>query len=39
MTRGIGLWAVKSNNEAPVFFGRGTRYGHRPYVGAIDAVR
>ncbi len=31
---------VKSKNDAPEFFGRETRYGHRVYVGVvINAVR
>ena len=32
--------AVKSKDDAPAFFGRDTRYGHRVYVGVVvNAVR
>ncbi len=31
--------AVRSNDDAPVFFGRETRYGHRVYGGLLINVR
>jgi hypothetical protein len=34
MKRTIGIIGVRANDQAPVFFGRETRYGHRIY-GAI----